>query len=113
MIKTTENQLITELRQLHSNGSLCQGVYPTVSLSDCAQAAFKNYIEIDICKMRMLPNSDNYNYLVDILPIVKSNIHLTDEALWDMYRKINQNAPDSGHQIPGVGKALINAGYYP
>lgn len=113
MIKTTENQLTTELRQLHSSGSLCQGIYPKVKLSDCAKAALGNYIEINICKNQLTSNSVNYNYLIGILPSINSNINLSDKKLWNIYRNVNPNSPGSGHQIPGVGKALINAGYYP
>ena len=117
MLASTEQALIGQLQHLLSTLQLCNGIYPTVKLSDCATAALREFIRINICKRtQSSPPSKNYQYLLDLLQMISNNRSLlcqTDAAIWHLYKQSNSNVPGSPHQLPGLAKALIKGCFYP
>ena len=117
MLANTEQALIGQLQHLLTTHQLCNGIYPTVKLSDCATAALREFIRINICNgTQSSPPSRNYKYLLDLLQMIFNNPSLlcqTDAAIWDLYKQSNSNVPGSPHQLPGLAKALIKGCFYP
>ena len=52
MRNNTETLLISQLKDRHQNGELCNGNYPSVPLSPCATIALREFIDVNLCRQR-------------------------------------------------------------
>lgn len=118
MRHSTEQALIAQFNNLAINSQLCNRIYPTVKLSNCAKRALHDFIDIYICGQAQSASRtyNNYIYLLGILSMINNNRQLlsnNDNQIWRLYMQSNPVAPQNHHQLPGLAKALIGGGIYP